>query len=672
METATTDSVTLKDIVKRASEACQDALSAGMAGDELTTRAAVDRFRGILGELKNGEHNSQRWQELIAQSQTDGELEGYLASLRRGEAFIKPWTQRYLGISDNHALMVTDEGRDALLDALLPLAWDWKKDIIIIGGGVQEALIPHLINRGQQRCLVIASTGQALTGDPKVHYLDPSYTDADLHRYVKFFGRSLPSRVTVLKEGLPNTATDLLAQLNMQLSHAASEHKTVDTFGPLWLEQGLKNLPYIARIPSIKTLSESFIGLPVVIISPGPSLDKNIHLLSSLKGRALLIATAQAAKALHKAQVVPDIVAVADPGDIAYFLDGVDASEIDALMVGVSCNHQFYSTYGPRFKHTFCFNANTQVDRWVSELFGDTTFISSGGSISLDCVFIAMHWKCKEIILVGQDLSFADGKQYSNHSANSETRVNVPEGGGFIKYSNVSEQYERQFIVRGTNSIDKPEKVIRLPGYYGGEVVTRQDYALFHNDFEKLASIENTKVNPIRLINATEGGAYIKGFEHIPLAEAINIYLPKDQQNIEARFSDAARTIDPIARSKILLKSLEGIKDALEKSVNFAKTCNAITKKIKKNSPTPKLLQELDRAEKELMDHIKQARFISIPNQAQIMNAVMESGGVHDMNAILDFALPLYKATIDTSAIALPLIRKNIVELTKFLAQKTP
>ncbi len=90
--------------------------------------------------------------------------------------------------------------------------------------------------------------------------------------------------------------------------------------------------------------------------------------------------------------------------------------------------------------------------------FGDTTFISSGGSISLDCVFIAMHWKCKEIILVGQDLSFADGKQYSDHSANSETRIEVPDGDGFIKYRNVSEEYERQFAIRGTNSADKPER----------------------------------------------------------------------------------------------------------------------------------------------------------------------------------------------------------------------
>jgi hypothetical protein len=91
----------------------------------------------------------------------------------------------------------------------------------------------------------------------------------------------------------------------------------------------------------------------------------------------------------------------------------------------------------------------------------------------------------------------------------------------------------------------------------------------------------------------------------------------------------------------------------------------------KKNSPSPKLLQELDRNEKELMGHIKQARFISIPNQAQIMNAVMESGSVYDMNAILDFALPLYQATIDTSAIALPLVKKNIAELTKYLDQTT-
>ena len=53
------------------------------------------------------------------------------------------------------------------------------------------------------------------------------------------------------------------------------------------------------------------------------------------------------------------------------------------------------------------------------------------------------------------------------------------------------------------------------------------------------------------------------------------------------------------------------------------------------------------------------------------MNAVTESDNIYDMNALLDFALPLYKATIDTSALALPLVNKNIVELTKYLEQKT-
>jgi hypothetical protein len=211
---------------------------------------------------------------------------------------------------------------------------------------------------------------------------------------------------------------------------------------------------------------------------------------------------------------------------------------------------------------------------------------------------------------------------------------------------------------------------MKLPGYYGGEVVTRQDYAQFHNDFEKLAGYENAKANPIRLINATEGGAYIPGFEHIPLAKAIDLYVPKDPQKIALRFKDAAQTIDPIARSQILHKSLQGIEASLEKSVHFAKKCIATTNKIKKGTPSKKLLEELDRNEKDLMGYIKQARFISIPNQAQIMNSVMDAGGVHDMNTILDFALPLYKATIDTSGIAIPLVKKNIANLTKYLRQQ--
>ena len=54
---------------------------------------------------------------------------------------------------------------------------------------------------------------------------------------------------------------------------------------------------------------------------------------------------------------------------------------------------------------------------------------------------------------------------------------------------------------------------IPVPGFWGGEVLTREDFAYYIEQYSRLA--ERWKVNKpdLKLINATEGGALIEGFQ---------------------------------------------------------------------------------------------------------------------------------------------------------------
>ena len=83
---------------------------------------------------------------------------------------------------------------------------------------------------------------------------------------------------------------------------------TINNFGHRWLSQGIENLPYIAEHNSLSALKDSFKNVPMVLISPGPSLDKNIGELKQLIGKALLVATQPAAKALSAAEIIPNII----------------------------------------------------------------------------------------------------------------------------------------------------------------------------------------------------------------------------------------------------------------------------------------------------------------------------------------------------------------------------
>src|SRR6185503_4743165 len=93
----------------------------------------------------------------------------------------------------------------------------------------------------------------------------------------------------------------------------AMQQKTLADAGPTWLLQGLANLPALAAHASIAGLRGAFAGRPCVLVSPGPSLAKNVDALRELAARALILSGTHALSALARAGVVPHFVVCADP-----------------------------------------------------------------------------------------------------------------------------------------------------------------------------------------------------------------------------------------------------------------------------------------------------------------------------------------------------------------------
>jgi hypothetical protein len=173
----------------------------------------------------------------------------------------------------------------------------------------------------------------------------------------------------------------------------------------------------------------------------------------------------------------------------------------------------------------------------------------------------------------------------------------------------------------GTNSASHREKALTLPGYYGGTVLTKMDYAQFHNEFKNHAELENAKVNPIRLLNCTEGGAYIEGFEHIPLAEAIADISasPGAVSDIASRFKTAQADVDVAGRRKLLAARLQQAKASLEKSYLLAVRCAKVATQVQKAKVK---VSALTKAEADLSRAIKGSAFIALVDQAEIDKAI--------------------------------------------------
>ena len=628
-------------------QASAQALRAAVAGDEAATRSAVDALRVLRAKLQTlPEQARAQLDQLPPQAQAA--IQSDLEHIQRANNFVPVWCHRYAGIASYEQLCASDAGIDALIDQALPLAWDFDKDIIVLVASEELAFVQALVARGQKR-IVFAAQGAS---DTPCAGLAAVFADSKekLRRYFQEIVQPYPVRITGIKPAQTPAELEVWADVKHLFTLFLTNQKTSRTFGNIWLSQGLQNLPAIADSAHLSALGTALQGLPVVIIAPGPSLDKNIALLQQLKGRAVLMAAAQCARALSQAGITPDFLVVIDPGDLVYFLDGVDTGEIDALMVGVSCNPGFFAK---PFKNRIVFNANAHADQWISNLFQETLPLSSAGSVSVASVHIAKYLNCGPILLVGQDLALSGGKQYSSHSANSASTPVFDVDGHTLTFSNVSADQEKIFQATGTSSQDTIEPVLQLPGYYGGLVSTRRNYHLFHGEFVAFARQENAQPAPRPLLNCTEGGAFIEGFRHISLAQAIKEYIPASDAGISARIRACCAQSDTAGRRLTIHRKLRTMQRDLEEAIHLAKQClhtvshQAVSKSGHAN---------LDRLEKKLVKCIERIPALALPNQHEIQQALSLSSDATTTQESNGAATILYQSIVNTGTEILPLL----------------
>jgi hypothetical protein len=249
-------------------------------------------------------------------------------------------------------------------------------------------------------------------------------------------------------------------------------------------------------------------------------------------------------------------------------------------------------------------------------------------------------------VLVGQDLALTDGRAYSSGSDRGDIKVQV-DAQGRIQYDNVSEEAQAIYLEQKPGDFSKyREEVFMLPGYYGGEVVSKVDYVVYHAEFERQAESAKEANPDIKLYNCTEGGAMIKGFENISLkalAEKISAETPQ-AQNVRTTLQACLANVDVNGRRKFLKARLHSVKISLQESYSLASRCQQIAVKT---NPNPKLLASLSQLEKELIAAVKNSSFISISMQNALEKAILLTSKSKTMQENLNASLALYDLIIN-------------------------
>jgi|GEM_PF-393333 len=327
----------------------------------------------------------------------------------------------------------------------------------------------------------------------------------------------------------PAWYADRRQRFDQYLKRRKISRDTVAFSGKSFIENSFRNLLALSESRPLDDLCDLYKHVPAVIVASGPSLAKNIHELKSLEGRALIIALDSALAPLMALGIKPHMVVSVDNNDFTFeklapFID--DLGDVDLVYI---------PTVTPRIPNGIRFRSAyySFPDATVQNLFNGILGRNGSALEDVQSVFhlalaAAQKAGCDPVVFVGLDLAFSDARDHVE--------------GTILHWGNHhGASVPGQVMVEGIDGQMIPSN----PGFVGMlEICQRMIQTVPDRTY----------------IDATEGGAKVKGTRILPLATVIESSLDKPFEGLKARV-DKERTVpclnDLLARLNRLKQELD-------------------------------------------------------------------------------------------------------------------
>lgn len=284
-------------------------------------------------------------------------------------------------------------------------------------------------------------------------------------------------------------------------SYSATNLSTLLTNGRRTCENIARNLGWYLATPSIARLKDRHRGQPAIIVSAGPSLRKNKHLLADACGKAVIIAVQTTLQPLLDMGIEPHYVTSLDYHDICTrFYEKLPPTLRTHLVAEPKASDRIFSMY----PGSVSVLGNDFAESLLRENPPNKERLTAGATVAHLAFYLAEYLGCNPIIFIGQDLGFSDGLCYTPGTSYED--VWQPELSRFCTLE--MKQWEQ--IVRDRQILR------RIPDCHGNPMYTEQRLYTYLQQFERdFARTDRT------VIDATEGGALKRGAINMTLAEAI-------------------------------------------------------------------------------------------------------------------------------------------------------
>ena len=224
-----------------------------------------------------------------------------------------------------------------------------------------------------------------------------------------------------------------------------------------------------------------------IIVASGPSLNKNVQTLAKIQDQVFIVAALRSLRILHDANIKPDLVIQLDAEDdnvAREFATKLDI-EIENFLVELTVNPWFLKSNTKNFIWSY-----PSIFGDIGKRFGVAPTPFDAPSVAIYGLTLCYLLGFETLCFVGQDLASTNKLQYAKGATS---------------------------LLPAHNNISTFN--IEITGFYGDKVMTRSAYHSQLMRCEHIASELKLKAPHVKIFNATEGGAYIKGFEHLSLSE---------------------------------------------------------------------------------------------------------------------------------------------------------
>ena len=356
----------------------------------------------------------------------------------------------------------------------------------------------------------------------------------------------------------------------------------------------IQNIPNLIKEPPLSSIKDFYKGQTAVVVSAGPTLDRNIETIKKYRNNIVLIVVGTAMKTIAKHGITPDFLCIIETYDSSKQLEGLDLSQVNFVTEPYSNINLRKFKFKQIYSHI---SDNMPVNSFWSRIINEKTdeYLSKG-TVSYTALNIARILGCSKIVMVGQDLAYIEGQCYSKDSAykdlecrfnkeNNKWEITAKDFDNFVESLSNYPNEETRIKAAKTRLKNLNNSLYYVKSIKGEQIPTESVYAAFIKPLSEFAQ----RFNDREFINTSLVGAQIDGYENMPLEEALKDSKPIQNRELKCDYKFDINNIKE--KLKLETSLLNKILNELKSGQNAVKSLNNDFKRYK--NATVEVLKDL-------------------------------------------------------------------------------